>query len=135
MTITPAGAGFISVSGSLSGSVDGNSFDIGLSLTADTPLANRMPFASAGADQTVTATSGCVAFANLNGSGTTDPDGNLARVSWFENGVTLRAVGPNVSVPLNQAGTHVFTALAEDSFGAQSRDETVVNVTLPSGCP
>jgi hypothetical protein len=135
MTINPAGDGFISVSGSLAGSVDGNSFNIGLSLTADTPLVNRMPVANAGVDQTVSSTSGCVATATLNGAATVDPDGNLARISWFLNGTRLYAEGAVAQVPLNRAGAQVFTALAEDSFGAQSRDDTTINVTLPSGCP
>jgi hypothetical protein len=135
MTINPAGDGFISVSGSLSGSFDGNSVSISMSLTANTPLLNRMPAANAGPDQTVTVGSGCVAVATLNGSATVDPDGNLARVAWFRNGTIMEGVGATVQVQLNQAGTHIYTALAEDSFGAQSRDDTVVTVQLPSGCP
>jgi hypothetical protein len=135
MTINPAGDGFISIAGTLSGSIDGNSFNIGLSLTAETPLANRMPIANAGADQTVAATSGCIALATLDGSATTDPDGNLSRVAWFQNGTVLRAVGPSVQVPLNERGPQIFTALAEDAFGAMSRDETIVTVDLPPSCP
>lgn len=134
MTINPAGDGFISVSGSLAGSVDGNSFSIGLSLTADTPLVNRMPVAHAGGDQVVNGSS-CVTSATLDGSSTVDPDGNLARVSWFLNGTRLYAEGLVAQVPLNRAGAQVFTALAEDSFGAQSRDDVTINVSLPAGCP
>jgi hypothetical protein len=135
ISINPGGDGFISVSGSLSGSVDGNSFNIGLSLTADTPLVNRMPLANAGSDQQVSSTSGCVALATLDGSATVDPDGNLARLSWYLNGTTLYSEGTTVQVPLNRAGAHVFSLLAEDSFGAQASDQTTVTVSLPPGCP
>lgn len=76
-----------------------------------------------------------MATATLNGAATVDPDGNLARISWFLNGTRLYAEGAVAQVPLNRAGAQVFTALAEDSFGAQSRDDTTINVTLPSGCP
>lgn len=135
LTINPAGDGFISVSGSLSGSIDGNGFDISLSLTADTPLVNRMPIVDAGPDQNLTVTSGCTAVATLDGSATVDPDGNLARISWFQNGTIHRGIGTAVQLPINQAGTHVFAAIAEDTFGAQGRDETTITVNLPSGCP
>ena len=135
MTVNPAGDGLISVSGTLTGTVDDNRFEIGLSITADTPLENRMPIASAGADQSLTSTSGCTVIATLNGTGTQDPDGGLQRITWLANGTVFSGVGPTVQVPINTAGPNIFTALAVDAFGAESKDETTVNVTLPGGCP
>jgi len=134
-TVNPAGNGFMSVSGQLTGSLDGHHFSVGMAITADSPLLNRMPVAAAGPDQTISATTGCVATATLNAAATQDADGNLTRLTWLQNGSIFSGVGPSVQVPFNRAGQHIITLLAEDSFGAQSRDEAVVTVQLPASCP
>jgi len=134
-TINPGGSGMISVSGQLSGSLDGHNFSVGMSVTANTPLENRMPVANAGPDQTVTGGSSCIATATLDGSGTQDPDGNLKRITWLTNGTVFSGVGTTVQIPFNRPGPHLITALAEDAFGAQSRDEAQVTVQLPASCP
>ena len=51
-------------------------------LTLFGPIVNQPPLAAAGADQTVECTSPAGASFTLDGSGSSDPDANLALTSW-----------------------------------------------------
>ena len=133
ITINPSGKGLIVLSGALTGRVADHNFSLGVAITAGTPLANRMPLPNAGADQTITSTT-CTAPLTLNGSASTDPDGNLVQLRWIEDGIT-RGIGPILNTTQRKSGTSVFRLVARDSFTGEAADEVVVTTQLAAGCP
>jgi hypothetical protein len=134
LTISNGGAGMISMSAQLTGKVDGHDVNVAFSAVADTPLANRPPSANAGPDQSVSSASACAVDVTLNGSGTSDPDGNLLALRWAEGNVSVGA-SATAQTRIRHAGPHTFSLLAIDRFGSSSRDDVVVNVNLPPSCP
>jgi hypothetical protein len=133
IAINPAGNGAIVIGGIIQGSADGHDFLIAVGLSADTPLTNRIPLPNAGPDQTVSSTT-CQATAMLNGSGSTDPDGDLQELRWLEQD-TVVGIGPTVQVPIRKSGPTVFRLVATDSYLGQAADEVVVTAQLGGGCP
>jgi hypothetical protein len=92
---------------------------------------NRPPVADAGPDQVVEAGSGCLGTAVLDGSGSSDPDGDALAYSWSGPFGTAPGVMPTVSLPL---GTHVVTLTVDDGDGGTDGDTTqvtVVDATAP----
>ena len=88
-------------------------------------LSNRAPEANAGADQTVQCT-GATTSVTLNGTGSTDPDGNTLSYSW-KRGTTALATGatPNVGLGL---GSHLITLTVDDGRGLSDTDDVSVNI-------
>jgi parallel beta-helix repeat protein len=96
-------------------------------------ISNTAPIADAGSDRTV----GVGVLVTLDGSGSTDPDGNLPLTyGWQQTGGTLGLVSlsdPNVVSPTftapDIAGPFTFTLVVTDSLGlAGAPDEVVVTV-------
>jgi len=133
ISINPGGDGLVALSGQLSGRADGHNFTVSFSISANTPLANRMPLPNAGPDQTVTAT-GCTTTVSLDGSATVDPDGNLVSFQWYRD-MTMVGSGPTPSVLVRKNGLNVYTLIATDAYGGQAADEVTVDAHLGSGCP
>jgi hypothetical protein len=100
-------------------------------------VVNRPPVADAGADQTVEATGPGGAAVTLDGSGSTDPDGNPLQYTWTENGSPVATgVGPVVMLAL---GTHTLTLTVDDGSATDTdtveitvRDTTPPAVTVPA---
>ena len=88
------------------------------------PPANRPPVAAAGSDQIVF-TSGCATTVVLDGSQSSDPDGDQLQFSWTGDLVT--ATGPSASVSL-LPGKYTFTLTVDDGRGGSAMD--IVNVTV-----
>src|SRR5207245_1293848 len=95
---------------------------------------NRPPVASAGPDQTRECSSPAGAAATLDGSHSSDPDGDLLGFAWTDEGG--RAVGTtaiaNVTVPL---GTHPYVLTVMDpalATGSAATSVTVRDTTVPS---
>jgi probable HAF family extracellular repeat protein len=89
---------------------------------------NQPPVANAGAAQTVE----CPASALLDGSGSSDPDGDTLTYEWRENGALL-ATGMKPSVSLAM-GAHVISLTVTDPQGASAQASvtvTVVDTTAP----
>lgn len=87
---------------------------------------NTTPVANAGADQTKEAT-GPNTTATLNGSASTDADGDALTYSWSLNGsVVSTSATPTVSLGL---GSHTFTLTVSDAQGASDTDEVTVRIT------
>ena len=90
---------------------------------------NSTPIADAGEDVTVEAASPGGAEVPLDGSGSTDPDGNLLTYAWYENANPI--AGPttdaksSVTLPL---GDHSIKLIVNDGQGATSSDEVVIHV-------
>ncbi len=89
---------------------------------------NSPPVANSGADQTVE----CGSSVTLDGSGSTDPDGDTISYSWSGSFGSAAGETPTVALPL---GTHTITLTVDDGNGETSTDEMVVTVadtTAPS---
>lgn len=93
---------------------------------------NEAPVANAGPDQT--ATEGDVV--GLDGSGSSDPDGQIVSYGWIQTGgtqVTLvdanaAAAGFTAPTPAGSSEDLSFSLTVTDNEGAQSTDATVVTV-------
>jgi serine protease len=86
---------------------------------------NQPPVADAGADQTVTADGSCRAIVALDGSASSDADGDRLTLTWTGPFGTVSGATASVSLP---AGTHVFTLTVHDGRGGSSSDTLVVTV-------
>ena len=86
---------------------------------------NTPPTAAAGDDQTVAAGANCVATVTLNGTGSSDPDGDPLTYAWSGPFGTAAGATPSVSLP---PGTHTITLSVSDGRGGSSSDTVVVTV-------
>ncbi len=93
----------------------------------------RPPLADAGADQTAPVGTDCTAQLRLDGSGSSDPDGDSLQYTWTGPFPTVTSSTPTatVQVPL---GTYTITLKVEDGLGGESTD-TVVITTLDTTPP
>jgi hypothetical protein len=92
--------------------------------------ANRPPAASAGDDQTVEATSSAGAIVSLDGSASSDPDGDGLTYTWTGPFGTL--TGATIA-PLVPLGIHAITLTVDDGRGGIASD--TVQVTVQSTTP
>jgi hypothetical protein len=92
---------------------------------ADAPPTNQPPMASAGPDQTVAAGPSCSAPVGLDGSGSSDPDGDLLTYAWTGPFGTATGVSPTVTL---ERGTHTIQLTVADGKGGTATDEVVVTV-------
>lgn len=94
-----------------------------------TPPANEAPVADAGADQTVTATGQTTSVA-LDGSGSSDADGNELTYSWTAGSSEI-STAASFSTDLPD-GSHTLTLTVSDGEASDS-DEVVITVanTIP----
>lgn len=84
---------------------------------------NELPIADAGEDQTVVEGQSVL----LDGSGSSDPDGEIVRYVWSEEGVVI-ARGRIVAVTL-KPGTHVVTLGVFDDGGGGGTDNLIITVS------
>jgi hypothetical protein len=87
--------------------------------------ANRAPVANAPSDQTVK-TKAAKAKVKLDGSGSSDPDGDKLTYTWRE-GETQIATGVKPTVKLKK-GVHTITLEVRDPGGLTDTDEVVITV-------
>ncbi len=87
---------------------------------------NTPPVANAGADQTIEC-AGASTSVTLNGSASTDPDGDTPLTYEWREGVTVLGTGVtlNTSLPF---GPHTITLKVTDPSGAFSEDTVSVNI-------
>jgi hypothetical protein len=86
---------------------------------------NAPPTATAGPDQTVVADAGCAALVALDGTGSSDVDGDPLTYSWTGSFGTVSGATASVSL---RAGTHVVALTVRDGRGASATDTLVVTV-------
>lgn len=94
-------------------------------VAAPTPT-NRAPIALAGDDQSLQCVAG-VANVNLDGSGSSDPDGDPLTFEWRE-GTALIATGATAQVQLGQ-GSHDLSLRVFDDEHAAGEDGVVITVS------
>jgi PKD repeat protein len=88
---------------------------------------NQPPVADAGPNQTVTLGSGGTADVKLDGSGSSDPDGDALTYTWtggFQGG---SASGVSPTVTFTAAGTHTVTLTVDDGLAT---DTDTVRITV-----
>jgi hypothetical protein len=94
------------------------------------------PVANAGPDQTVECTGNAQAAVHLDGSASTDPNGDITLFEWFEHfglaDQVLLGTGSTLTVSL-PVGVHTITLRVTDATAKTSTDEVVVQVvdTIP----
>jgi hypothetical protein len=100
-------------------------------LGIDVPSANKPPVANAGPDQVIEATGQTTPFV-LNGTASSDPDGDTITYSWKDaNG---NVVGEDAIVTLSRSlGAYVFTLTVTDPGGLTSED--TVSITIQDTTP
>lgn len=84
---------------------------------------NQSPLAHAGANQTVEATSPWGALVTLNGSGSSDPDGDPLVYEWTGPFGMVSGVSPTVAFPL---GAHTTTLTVSDGQATTADSVTIV---------
>jgi hypothetical protein len=116
------------VSGGVLGSLEDAETSVDVALAGT--IVNEPPTADAGADQTIECTSAAGAPIILDGTGSTDPENNLALFVWRQGTRTGTEVGSGPTVALNQglgAGQQYFLKVV-DTFGQMSEASTLVRV-------
>lgn len=86
---------------------------------------NSPPVANAGSDQTVPCSGPTGTQVTLNGTGSSDPDGDALTHIWSGPFGTASGSTPIVTLPL---GTHTITLTVNDSKGGTATDQVVVTV-------
>ena len=86
---------------------------------------NRPPVANAGSNQTVSATNGCLATVTLDGTASSDPDGDPLTYTW--KGSFGTATGSKPTVPLS-VGTNNITLTVNDGRGGTASASVAVTV-------
>jgi hypothetical protein len=94
-----------------------------------TEVVNHAPTADAGTDQTLNY-SGSPVSVNLDGSGSSDPDGDALTYKWFE-GATQIATGATPTVNLGP-GLHTLRLVVKDAGGLSDDDEVQILVKDPN---
>lgn len=94
---------------------------------------NLPPTADAGPDQTVPADDNCMGQVTLDGTASTDPEGEELTYTWTWNNGAGEATGPNPTIEL-PLGTHEITLVVSDGQVDSDPDMvviTVVDITPP----
>lgn len=91
---------------------------------------NRAPLANAGPDQIIEQQRPGGAQVQLDGSASSDPDGDVLVFVWTFGEETFDGVAPNVELP---AGVSVLTLRATDPSGVFSQDSVLITIqdTIP----
>jgi hypothetical protein len=84
------------------------------------------PVADAGEDQVVDAGSGCTALVTLNGSGSSDADGDELTYRWYYEGQLL-GEGVEIEAAVGLGG-HVFTLIVNDGTYDSEPDDVSITV-------
>ncbi|MGH9626819.1 MAG: PKD domain-containing protein [Bryobacteraceae bacterium] len=90
------------------------------------PGGNRQPIADAGLDQTVT-----VIQHQLDGSASSDPDGDTLTYNWVVVGRTVSIINSNTAKPIIQFGQgfgdYIFELTVTDGKGGTATDRVTIN--------
>jgi hypothetical protein len=93
---------------------------------------NQPPVADAGEDRTVAADGDCLGQITLDGSGSTDPDGDELSYTWTWNDGADQATGPNPTIEL-PLGVHEISLVVSD--GELDSEPDTVLIEVVDGTP
>ncbi len=99
--------------------------------TREVVIVNQDPVAAAGDDQSFSCIIGGTDV-TLDGSGSSDPDGDALSYSWSGSFGTVTGVNPTVFLG---GGDHTITLTVDDGFGGSASDEMVVSIELDETAP
>src|SRR2546426_3241118 len=88
-------------------------------------ITNQPPTAQAGPDQTVECQNPSGATVTLNGTASSDPDGDPLTFTWTDSFGTVQGPTPQVTLPL---GTHTVTLTVDDGKGGSA--SATVKITV-----
>lgn len=103
--------------------------DFTLDATGGLAFVNQAPVANAGGDQTVNADASGNATVTLDGSFSSDPDGDPLSFVWVGPFGIATGATPSVLLP---AGVHVLTLKVDDGKGGTANDTVIVTVNAPA---
>ena len=92
------------------------------------PPSNQPPVADAGADQTVECASPAGASVTLNGTNSSDPDGDPLTFSWSAPGITFDDPSSDTPTATFPLGTTTVTLTVTDPSGLTNTDQVAVTV-------
>jgi hypothetical protein len=95
-----------------------------------TKIATNQGLVADAADQRVLANAVCQGEVTLDGTGSSDPDGDALTYTWSGDFGTLTGATPEVTLPL---GTHTITLTVDDGRGGTATD--TVDITVADGTP
>ena len=87
-------------------------------------VANQPPEADAGSDDTLEWEQGLTA--DLDGSGSSDPDGDALTFEWTDSDNDVVGTTAQVTVSLNGLGDHTFTLTVTDPSGESDSDDVTI---------
>ena len=97
--------------------------------TVNVTVVNRAPIADAGPDQTVPKKT----LVTLDGTGSSDPDGDILAYAWTQTGgPAVVLTGADTSTPMftpSRSGVYTFQLVVNDSDGGTSSDTVQVTAT------
>jgi hypothetical protein len=100
--------------------------DFGLTLRFHSVAPNLEPNANAGSDQTVFAALSGIALVALDGSASTDPDGDELFYYWYLNGeLIVTGINPIIELPI---GEHIIELIVND--GTTDSEPDYVEITV-----
>ncbi len=111
------------------GTLVGGSQLASIIVTGNVPMANQLPTADAGTDQTINCVPATGINVTLNGSASSDPDGDPLTYTWTEGATVL--AGPTTSsssVVLLTPGVHNITLTVDDGISGTDTDNVVVTL-------
>jgi hypothetical protein len=115
-------------------SLDTNNDLICASVTSLSPFVifepdNQPPIANAGTDQTIACSATAGTQITLDGSGSSDPEGDPLLYTWRENASDLAAPtnSPTLQVSFG-LGSHTITLTVDDSHGNVATDQVIITV-------
>lgn len=93
-------------------------------------VANQLPVANAGANQTITSPANSV---TLDGSASSDPDGTISSYTWSKvsgpsQGTITNAGSASTTVTSLAQGTYIFKLTVKDNGGSSASDSVTVTV-------
>lgn len=91
---------------------------------------NSSPLANAGPDQTLECTSCCATEVTLDGTGSSDPDGDPLTYQWTWNGGSATGATPTITLPL---GTTTIQLVVND--GQVDSEPDYVDITIQDTTP
>lgn len=110
-------------------------FDSFVVIRSGSFAANHPPVADAGEDQSVTATSDEGALVTLDGSASSDIDGDVLEYTWTGSFGTITGMQPTITLP---EGTHVITLTVSDGSAFDTDTVTITvnaQVVIPTPTP
>jgi K319-like protein len=129
VTLDLSGQGSATVAGTLKKKVGNDTLTTTFSVSA--ALASHPPVANAGKDFSISGPA-CDEPPFFDGSGSSDPDGDIVSFDWYDDGVLAGSGGDGQNLPVFHRGVNTFTLKVTDESGGEGIDTVKVTANCPS---